>query len=807
MLIFLMASTMVSGQTGSIEGWVKSADKGDGLAGVLVFLDKGSFSTITNPEGFFHLENVPQGSHTLVSRILGFEEWKTTVDIEQQSSLTVYPLLNESILKLEEIEISANSLTRGELEKEQIGSGTYISPKELASHQYTDVHRTLRSVPGVNIQEEDGFGLRPNIGFRGTGTERSSKITLLEDGIPISPAPYSAPAAYYFPVMGRMYAMEVLKGSSQIKYGPQTNGGVLNMISSPIPSSFGGKIYMGAGSFGTKELLANVGTTKNNIGFLLETFQGYSNGFKELDGGGNTGFYKGDYMGKIKWDIPSKGITKNQIYVKAGFTKEESNETYLGLTNEDFENNSIRRYSGSEKDVMKNEHWNFSLGHNLLLGKNFSLNTQIYRTDFKRNWYKLDKVKDSLGNAERINEILLDPDSFQNQLYYIKGGNSPAGAFQIKANNRSYYAQGIQFNGLWKIQQNSLTHNLEFGARFHYDQMDRFQWVDEQTMTDGILSLAKAGIPGTESNRIESATAMAFYLRDQIQFKNLKIAPGLRYESFLIAREDYGKNDPERKGSNLKTRANKTDVLLPGIGFHWNISESKAFYGGVHRGFGPPGSNPETNPELSWNYELGFSLTKSVFNFQGTAFLNQYTNLLGADLEASGGTGSQELFNGGKARTYGLEMTSSLYLLKSKKGLSIPWKFNYTFTNASFLNEFESDYAAWGRVNSGDELPYLSEHQFFSEISLELPKISFFLSAKYNSEMRSIAGQGEIPIGESIPSNLIFDAGLQWNIRNQISVFGQVNNLTDKTYLVSRRPAGLRPGLPRAMKFGVKAQF
>ena len=76
---------------------------------------------------------------------------------------------------------------------------------------------------------------------------------------------------------------------------------------------------MGVGSFGTRELHANVGTSKKNIGFLLETFQAYSNGFKDLDGGGNTGFYKGDYVGTIKWDIPGKGLTKNQLYAKAGF--------------------------------------------------------------------------------------------------------------------------------------------------------------------------------------------------------------------------------------------------------------------------------------------------------------------------------------------------------------------------------------------------------------------------------------------------------------------------------------------------------
>ena len=72
--------------------------------------------------------------------------------------------------------------------------GTFLAPKRISKEQieirkFTDVTRALRQTTGVYVREEEGHGLRPNIGLRGTNPDRSKKVVIMEDGVLIGPAP------------------------------------------------------------------------------------------------------------------------------------------------------------------------------------------------------------------------------------------------------------------------------------------------------------------------------------------------------------------------------------------------------------------------------------------------------------------------------------------------------------------------------------------------------------------------------------------------------------------------------------------
>ncbi len=310
----------------------------------------------------------------------------------------------DSVQKIKEVKI--NAVVGDELGAFNLpGSAEYISAKKLQEQKYSDVNRILKQVPGVNIQEEDGFGLRPNIGMRGTSSERSSKITIMEDGILMSPAAYSAPAAYYFPTAARMSGVEVVKGSSQIRFGPNTTGGVLNFISSPITKKLSGGITLSAGSFGTRSVLAKASGTFNQLGFLVQTYQAQSNGFKSLPSGDNTGFNIQDYLIKLSYSSKTSAKYFQRLELKVAENTQLSNETYLGISAQDFATDPFQRYEASRFDNINLKQNQYVLQHQIYFSPNTSLQTSIYRTDFSRNWYKSDKVTDSLGEKISIAHV------------------------------------------------------------------------------------------------------------------------------------------------------------------------------------------------------------------------------------------------------------------------------------------------------------------------------------------------------------------------------------------------------------------
>ncbi|EQC48103.1 TonB-dependent receptor domain-containing protein [Bacteriovorax sp. DB6_IX] len=675
------------------------------------------------------------------------------------------------------------------------GSAHFIDDQALEKFDYTDIGRVLDKVPGVYIQEEDGVGLRPNIGLRGAHPHRSKKVTLMEDGILIGPAPYSAPAAYYFPTPTKASNMEVFKGPSAVKYGPNSIGGAVNIVTRPILKKTESELNLSYGKI-QKAMLSNSGT-KGNTGWRIETHRLQSEGFKELPNGADTGFEKNDILAKYQFDLGKALGGKSQtVALKASYADENSRETYLGTSLVDFDANAYNRYTASSNDEMDWKHYQLQLKHSVKLNSNISLNTTAYHHKFQRDWFKFNKLK----SGSDMTDILLNGSSAR-ELAIIKGEVDTATDDErlvLGNNGRKYFSQGVQLQSMITFDHGDFYHNFSLGARFHRDQVKRNHTTKEAEVIGGKLSYV-AGSDATTNTTKDTSRAITLFAEDEVNYNDLTISAGARLEMVKTKREES--LDSAMNGEN------EDNIFIPGIGFNYMLTNDFVFVGGVNKGITlvGPGQDDSIEPEESVNYELGFRLKAPIF-LEVIGFYSDYKNIKGTCTFSSGCDDSNldAEYNGGEAEIFGLESAAS-HTFKAGK-FHFPVELSYTRTVARFTQNTTSDNKEWGvgEIKDGDPLPYVPQDQVSAKVGLDFQNYSTSFNTIWKGKM---ADQSVKDGRRILPSYAVVDWVGSYKYSKKGKAYLKVDNIFDNTYLVSLRPYGARPGKPRMLSVGLTQKF
>ena len=717
------------------------------------------------------------------------------------TSLTASPVIYadhaEKAEFFEEITIIGNT----ERARMMPGSAHFISDDELEVFNYADIQQILRKVPGVNLQLEDGYGLRPNIGIRGVQTERSSRIMLLEDGVPIAPAPYAASSAYYFPTAGRMYSMEVLKGPAAITEGPNTIGGAINMISTPIPEQAEGKVIAEIGEDSTTRVHAVFGSTNNSgFGYLLETHQWKSDGFQQIDGdNGNTGLDIKDYTVKLSYapiDSP------HAFELKYQYADQESNQSYLGITDEDFKADPYRRYSISQNDLMLTEHNQLILRHEFSISEDVNITTTAYNNDHARSWYKLDKLA-GVGPEKIIADINKGASKYSDaELQAILlGGDSAAGDVAIKDNNRDYYSRGISVKFDWAVESDDVVHDIELGIRYHEDEEDRLQRTDKYTQIDQSLLLDSIGVTGgNKNNRVVQAEALAIYVKDSITFGKFVVTPGLRFEDIDLLRRDWSALP---RNASPSVKSNSVTAVLPSIGVLYNVNDQLSLLAGAYNGFGSPTTSDGVEEEDAINIEFGGRYQKDDLLLELIAFTSDYENLVG-ECTASSSTGNCDIgdqFNGGEATVKGFEFQLA-NITQLTDSLELPMSLTYTHTDAEFDSTFDSEF--FGDVSKGDPIPYIPKSQYAFSVGIESNTFQVNAVLNYVDAVCVKASCGDF---EETNESTSLDVVGNYQVSDDFAVYLRMENITDEADIVARQPKGARPNKARTATLGVRYTF
>jgi Fe(3+) dicitrate transport protein len=666
------------------------------------------------------------------------------------------------------------------------GSAEVLSGEVLTESRVFTVNEAMRKVPGIFARDEEGLGLRPNLGVRGLNPTRSSKVLLLEDGIPIAYAPYGDNASYYHPPVERFERIEILKGSGQIAYGPHTVGAVINYITPAVPDQLDGRLVASLGNKNFGEVHGQVGDRFGDTGFIAHGT------YKETDGAReNMHFEVGDVNLKVVHDFTER----QAVTFRASYYDESSQVTYSGLTLAEWEDDPFQ--NPFKYDQMDAQRFGTSATHRFELSPAVTFTTNAYYTYFNRDWWR-----QSSNSTQRPNDKS-DPACGGMANLYQTCGN--------EGRLRQFWTAGLE-------PRVSVEHGLfgvdnvaEAGMRYHVEDQYRIQANGDLPNSREPGTGRTAGIKEDSDRSVEALSAFA---QNRFDFGRWTVTPGVRFEHI-----DY-----ERVDNLLGTSGKSSiDQVVPGIGATVEVLPETVVFAGVHRGFGPPGvadivtasgGSVDLDAELSWNYEFGLrAVPGDGLSYEATLFRMDFENQI-VPASVAGGSGAT-LTSAGETLQQGLELAGQI-----DSTAVVEWpvevfaRVAYTWVaDAEYVGERYSSVSGFGSVRvTGNRLPYAPEHLFAGTLGvrtgfgLEVALESVYTSAAFTDDLNTVDVVANGQRGE-IPGYTVWNLTANYALPLcHCTVFATAKNLTDELY-VADMSRGMIPGMPRLVQAGFEVRF
>ena len=784
----------------------------------VVISNKSGFTkgTATDQDGSFFFANIPSGSYTVSISFIGFQNYESDLIIEENRSYTINAVLEIQPILMAKLEIISDA---NATYKDFPGTATVLGIKSINSIDPIGTQEVLELVPGINGYADDGIGnSRLSIGIRGLNPRRSSRILILEDGIPIQPALYVYPNMYYNPPAERIDRLEVIKGSGAIKYGPQTMGGVINYYTKRPRSDFGGKLKIKSGENGFSSFFSEIGGFgKKKIKPELQMLYKKGDGFRE-----NNSFEQ--FNGTLKLNYNKS--TDENYYLKLNSNFENSNATYTGLTQYSFKENP--KFNPKEDDNFKLFRTAVDLIHTKRINSNLTKSTTAFISFFDRRWWRENDIF-VLPSDVNSTSPSIQPHYSVSDLVRVGNGKDNFGIL------RTFYVAGAEQIRSFKTTPFGLStfinkpSSLEVGTRIYFERfIDDKKAGDKTDSRDGIYFIPAASedeqpVVVGQSHHYQT-TAFSGFVNEKIQFENTTIDAGLRLEVFEQERVDRLAGSVYQDKSMI--------VMLPGIGFSSNILGLN-FFGGLHRGFTPPSSGAlkilnfgaaandnglDLKAEQSWNKELGVRGTISLLDFEVSGFHIDIENLVAAGR----GTAFKNL---GMVNTMGVELNTTLNTSLIQKIIpNVHLVYSFLHTEIS-QGEIKSNVR--GTIGStvsisGKELPYAPAHTLTAGLSNQMKNFSYRVDFRYVSEVftdfENIEDEDKLGIQGEIPSYSFINLSADYRMNSKYRIFLSGKNVQDKIYIGSRlhsnpgQPqanisSGILPGPRRQINLGLEYNF
>lgn len=669
------------------------------------------------------------------------------------------------------------------------GSASIISNAEIRNVAPLSANEIFRRIAGVHVVDEEGAGMRINIGIRGMDPDRSRGVLVLEDGIPVALNPYGEPEMYYSPVIDRMSGVEVLKGSGQVMFGPQTVGGVVNYITANPSFDELVRFKLSMGSGGLMNAMVQYSNTFKNVGIVTTLMH------KRADKLGYASFGITDFTNKLVFSLSKS----SKLVVKMGVYNELSNSTYIGLTQSMYDNGNQDFELMAPDDRLDIRRYSLSTSHILNLSSRLKVTTTAYGYSTSRNWQRQDFS--SSKTASNKTGVMWGDSSISNGAVFMRNQNAHR--------DRSFEVLGLESNVNYKYKVLKHESILEAGARYMYER------AFEQRI-NGKKADARSG--DLVEDEIRTGNAFSAYAHNKLQLgKRWMLSTGVRVESYdyerRIFRNTFNINSVNKVVDTNLVANNNILTVIPGAGLNFKVDDKLTVFAGVHKGYAPPrvkdaisnsGEVYQLEAEQSWNYELGLrGLYKKWITYELTGFYMDFSNQIIPVSESSGGTGSG-LVNGGATLHRGIEAAYRLNFSSIfKTNTKIIFGNNLTFVQAEFKGDrFVKDGTETVNVG-GNTTPYAPTYFHTASLNIEWPfGLGFMFNATLTGKQYTDALNTEKAAADGrngmMQAYKVFDANVYYRLPKKGLTFNfTVKNLSDERYIVSKRPQGIRVGLPR----------
>ncbi len=542
-------------------------------------------SGYSDESGNILIKDIPNGTYNVSITTLGYAKL-VIADVHINNAVTDLGLLKMEpmITIMDPFEIV---YIRPGYSHNYHGTSNLVLQEELNQVQPLGSEEILKKVVGVNVAGDMGISNRLNVGIRGSYPRRSEKILLLEDGIPIAPAPYLSPSAYYNPPTDRLDGIEVVKGSDALTMGPNNMYGVLNYVTKKPSLKPELSVALVGGQSGYQSQFITYGGTWNNVGAELQVLNKAFDGFQD-----NTSSRIFNATGKVYADLGDRSTA----YVKFNFHQENAQATYSGQTPLTF--NLDPNQNPFDADDLATKRYAIDLIYKYKLGQNSVLTSTAYASQFSRDWWRQNTtllnpsavrsyVGEEIYDAKYayLNGVISSDDD------YVRVGVVSSGRENTKARNRVFRVAGIKEEVEWNYSiSEQFNGKLAVGLNAHTEQ-----FLNQEIVADSSRFSRSGTIVKDQKFTL---SAISGFIKNTFTVGKLSIAPTIRYE--VINMRKYNllaiSSDPLNDGTNnYGSVLNTFGQLLPGVSMNYVVVDTNQnkfeVFGGGYNGYTPPTSS------------------------------------------------------------------------------------------------------------------------------------------------------------------------------------------------------------------------